>query len=304
MNKKQRILVTGASGFIGRHTLEPLLQSGFEVHAVARQPIEIANIMWHSCDLLNSNESLHLMQSIKPSHLLHCAWYVEHGKFWSSELNLDWAAASLLLARYFVDCGGQRFVGVGSCTEYDWTRHDRQLWKETDPLQPSTLYGMCKVALYQILTAYFATVECSFAWSRLFYLFGPYEANTRLLPAICNSLIQDNKFTISNDEQIKDYLSVSTVGQALAAIAASNVAGAINVASGEGISIADFTRRVAILLHKEHLIKVDATSARRNDPPNIVADINRLITEVNFKPPADFNQQLASAVQYYEGVKS
>lgn len=296
MNK--RIVVTGASGFIGRQTLEPLLLAGFEVHAVARQPLELKNIIWHRCDLLDADESSRLIKTIKPSHLLHCAWYVEHGKFWDSPLNLDWTAASLLLARHFVDCGGERFVGVGSCTEYDWTRHDKHLWKETDPLKPSTLYGVSKMGLFQILTAYFATVGCSFAWSRIFYLFGPHEPKTRLLPAICHALIQDKEFNYSNSSQVKDYLPVSSVAQALAAIVASKATDAINVAAGQGISIPDFVQRVAHLLRKDHLIKPAPTPAENNEP-DIVGETTRLTTEVGFTIPRDFDQQLATAVQWW-----
>jgi nucleoside-diphosphate-sugar epimerase len=76
MSKK--VLVTGGSGFIGRHCLPLLLDRGYLVHAIARKPLlEIAhpNLFWHSIDLFDSNLVGNLIAQIQPSHLLHLAWY-------------------------------------------------------------------------------------------------------------------------------------------------------------------------------------------------------------------------------------
>ena len=61
------------------------------------------------------------MKDLRPSHLLHFAWYVTPGKFWTSPENIDWLQASLDLVTSFLDCGGERSVIAGTCAEYDWT---------------------------------------------------------------------------------------------------------------------------------------------------------------------------------------
>src|SRR5207247_2475843 len=141
----KRVLVTGGTGFIGRNVLAPLLERGFELHATyLRDPIQVEDVSWHRCDLLDAAAVRTLLHAVKPSHLLHFAWYTEHGKYWSSPANLDWTAATLGLLRSFRDCGGSRIVAAGTCAEYEWGT-ERCSEIET-PLKPRTLYGTSKNA--------------------------------------------------------------------------------------------------------------------------------------------------------------
>ncbi|MBZ0185980.1 MAG: NAD-dependent epimerase/dehydratase family protein, partial [Candidatus Obscuribacterales bacterium] len=80
-----RVLVTGATGFLGRHCL-PLLESSFEdVHATSRQAIHVesGSVKWHKVDFLVNEQVENLIESVRPTHLLHLAWCTEHGKYWS-----------------------------------------------------------------------------------------------------------------------------------------------------------------------------------------------------------------------------
>src|SRR4051812_46284141 len=98
----RRVLVTGATGFISRHSLAPLRRRGFEVHALARSiPADTTpGITWHTGDLL-TGDARSLLEAVRPTHLLHFAWYAEHGKFWTSAHNLEWISATLSLLRDF-----------------------------------------------------------------------------------------------------------------------------------------------------------------------------------------------------------
>src|SRR5437016_5446777 len=98
----KRLLLTGAGGFIGRHTVPYLLARGYEVHAVDIRPIELEGCQVHIANLLDAAEGKRLIEEVKPTHLLHLAWYVEHGKFWTSLDNTRWVEASLALLREFV----------------------------------------------------------------------------------------------------------------------------------------------------------------------------------------------------------
>ena len=109
--KQGSILVTGGSGFIGHWTLEPLVQRGFDVHIAARRPWINGIGQFHSVNLLDANESEHLIAHLRPTHILHCAWDVTHGRFWNAPENLDWVAATLRLARK-----EQQPVRIGPCS--------------------------------------------------------------------------------------------------------------------------------------------------------------------------------------------
>ena len=96
----KRVLLTGATGFVGRHCLQPLLERGYEVHALTSRPVpttEQDGVHWHLLDLL-APRPLSLEQ-IQPTHLLHLAWYAVPGKYWTSPENVRWVEASLALLR-------------------------------------------------------------------------------------------------------------------------------------------------------------------------------------------------------------
>src|SRR5262245_22263964 len=143
-----RVLVTGASGFIGSRTLAPLRRAGFEVHSLGRKAPAggrqelAAPTVHHAGDLFDGAEVRALLARIAPTHILHCAWEVTHGTFWHDPRNLDWVAATLDLARAAADLGVQRFIGVGTCAEYDWSDGGPAPRKEQDALAPRELYGI------------------------------------------------------------------------------------------------------------------------------------------------------------------
>jgi nucleoside-diphosphate-sugar epimerase len=110
----KRVLVTGGSGFIGRHMAPHLEALGYEVHAVG----------YPAVDLLDDDSRRSLLETLRPTHLVHLAWHVPPGKYLSSTENVRWVQASLGLLMEFAAAGGQRVVGAGTCAEYSWDEGD------------------------------------------------------------------------------------------------------------------------------------------------------------------------------------
>jgi nucleoside-diphosphate-sugar epimerase len=151
MSKK--VLVTGASGFIGRYCL-PILQSvEFEVHAVSSHPAPDVHsgVHWHQSNLLRTEEIATLIEAVQPTHLLHLAWYAVPGRYWTSAENFRWVQASLELLQRFRDHGGELIVTAGTCAEYSWA--NGYCSESTTDLAPASLYGTCKHALRLMVEA-------------------------------------------------------------------------------------------------------------------------------------------------------
>ncbi len=290
-----RILVTGAGGFIGRHAIMPLLARGFEVHAATRAALPGATC--HALDLMDGPATRALLDAIRPSHLLHLAWTVAPGGFWTTRENLDWVGATLALYRAFVACGGARFVGVGSCAEYDWAADAvADPLDEAAPCRPATLYGTAKDATRRILTEAAALDGLSFAWGRVFFLYGPGEKPGRLVSDTLARLTRGESIDTTAGTQRRDFLHVADVAGALAALARGAVTGAVNIASGEDRPLAEFLGEIGRQLGRPALLRFGARPMPANEPARLAACVTRLHDEVGFTPRFDLVSGIADTI--------
>ena len=87
----KKVLLTGASGFVGRHCLPALVARGYEVHAVSSKEratvATLTEVRWHHTNLLDKAQVSSLLEQIRPTHLLNCAWYAVPGKYWNAPEN-------------------------------------------------------------------------------------------------------------------------------------------------------------------------------------------------------------------------
>ena len=296
----KRIVLTGATGFIGRQCLSLLAARDNEVHAVS---IDVpqqnpTGIHWHQVDLLEAEQAKNLMATIRPSHLLHFAWYTIPGLYWTSLENIRWVQASLDLLQAFASNGGERVVIAGTCAEYDWNYGFCS--ERITPLAPATLYGTCKHALQTMLRAFAGQTNLSTAWGRIFFLYGPHEHPDRLVPSVIRSLLRGEPAFCSHGHQIRDLLHVEDVADAFVALLESNVTGPVNIASGQPVSIRDVIYMIAAEFNREDLIQLGALPTPHNDPPLLVADVRRLRHEVGWAPRYDLETGLKQTIEWWD----
>jgi nucleoside-diphosphate-sugar epimerase len=289
----KRVLVTGASGFVGRHALAPLAARGFEVHTAGRTACPAA--IWHESDLLAPGEAERVMAEVKPSHLLHLAWDATPGSYWTSDDNLRWTATSLALLLAFQQQGGSRAVMAGTCAEYDWSHE--VLSETATPLRPRLLYGTCKDALRRAAESFCAQHGVSFAWGRLFYLYGPGEKTGRLVPLVVNTLSEGRELAFSEGRLERDFLHTADAGDAFAALLDSDVSGAVNIASGETVTLRSVVERLAAALGKSNLVRFGARPEPVGEPLRLAADVTRLRGEVAWTPTRTLEAGLADVLK-------
>ncbi len=297
----KRVLLTGATGFIGRQSIPFLRERGYEIHAVSSQPqpaTESSVAVWHQADLLNPAYTADLLANIQPTHLLHFAWYAVPGKYTTAAENLAWVQSSLALVQAFVQQGGQRVVMAGTCFEYDWqygycTEH-------VTPCAPNTLYGTCKHALAQMLQAYATQNGSSAAWGRIFFLYGPHEYPQRLVASIIRALLNHEPARSSHGKQIRDFLHVADVASAFVSLLDSPVTGEVNIASGEPVTLRDIIFCIADILGQRDLVRLGALPARAGEPPLLVADTRRLREEVGWSPTYDLEHGIRQTIEWWQ----
>lgn len=293
----KRVLITGASGFIGRHCLPALGALGYDVHAVCAKSTPWGTANWHRADLMVAEDVSRLFREIAPTHLLHLAWYTEHGKYWTALENLRWVEASLTILREFVARGGRRAVCAGTCAEYDW--RFGYCSEPVTPLSPTTLYGTCKHALQLLATAYARGVDLSLAWGRIFFAYGPGDQPTRFVPSVIRSLLEGKPVRCTHGHQVRDYLHVHDVADAFAALLDSRLEGPVNIASGRPITLREFVRKLAasVPVGSSPTIEFGAIPTPPDDPPLLVGDVKRLSGELGWSPRYDHDRGIAETIR-------
>jgi nucleoside-diphosphate-sugar epimerase len=295
----RRVLVTGASGFVGRRTLAPLVERGFEVHAVVRRTPagDEPGVHTHAVDLLDDNARRALVQGLAASHLLHLAWFAEPGAFWTAPENAAWVAATVRLAYEFAEAGGERAVLAGSCAEYDWGA-DQPL-REDSPLRPGTFYGVCKDATRRVVEALGEHLGLAVAWGRIFFLYGPGEDERRLVASVARALARGERAPVSEGSQVRDFLHVDDVAGAFAALVDSDARGPLNVASGEGVAVRQLAELLAQAAGRPDLLDIGAVPPRPGDPPAIVGDPERLRHELSWRPQLTLEDGLEQTLAWW-----
>jgi len=297
----KKVLLTGASGFIGRQTIPFLLKNGYEVHAVF-YPEKTGlddehNLFWHRCNLLNPDEQKELLLKIKPDNLMHFSWYTTPDKYWNSFENLRWVGASLELVINFVENGGRRAIFAGSCAEYDWNYE--YCSEESTPLNPATVYGTCKKSLYELLKSYAKQSGLSFAWGRVFFLYGPYEHPARLVSSAIISLLKNKPFACSHCNQLRDFLFVQDVAEAFVSLLESKLEGAVNIGSGKPVALKAIVDSLAKQLGRPELIEFGKVTVSTNEPVLLAADIKRITKELGWKPKYGLQKGLLLTIDWW-----
>lgn len=273
MGHPLKTLVTGASGFIGRKLLNCLQDRGLEVRVVLRagsdrslhlprksvEVVEVSDLFAQSteqlCDLLRGIDLV-----------VHAAWNVAPSDYLTSLSNLKCLLGSVRLGQAFAEVGGKRFVGLGTCYEYDLSNGSIS---RSTPLIPHTLYGASKAATFHSLSRIFERTDTEFLWCRLFYVYGDGDHGKRLVPYIRQQLASGQPALLGSGTQIRDFLDVHTAAELIVNHALSSASGAVNICSGYPRTIRAFAEQVADEYGRRDLLIFGAKMDSPDEPKSV-----------------------------------
>ena len=270
-NKK--ILVTGATGLIGKELIKPLKELGFEIYAITIDENNPDNgVHWLKGSLFNSGFIKSAMEEVKPQYLLNMAWATT-GDYLKSDINYKFLNAGVELLVQFKNNGGKRVVFAGTCFEYKFKNEPLQ---ETDELDADkTVYTFCKNKLHELAEYFCKMYDISFGYGRIFYVYGRNEDKTRLTGMIIDKLSNNEEVIIKSGKLIKDYMYAKDIAGAFAKFVDSSVEGSVNICTGQPITIKDYALTIAKALNKENLIIFKDEPS--NQPAIIVGNNTKLI---------------------------
>lgn len=235
-----KVLVTGATGFVGRYIIPHLLERGCAVTAVARDEKKARNFSWFdrvrfiACDIHRMVDNQVELFG-QPEVVIHLAWsgLPHYTALFHFEENLS---ADYRFLKSLVEAGVSRLLVAGTCFEYGMQSGPLGEDMETRPENP---YGFAKDMLRRQLEYLKGEKSFALTWARLFYLYGDGQAENSLYSQLKRAVERGEKvFNMTGGEQLRDYLPISDAAAHLASLAlkAQDI-GIINVCSGKPISI-------------------------------------------------------------------
>lgn len=234
----KRIAITGASGFIGHHVLDELLQYDLEIVAVTRDASLLnkyaQSVKVIEFDIANTQDNV-FDKLGRPDVLIHLAWdglpnYKSLHHF-ETELPKQYH-----FLKNMVDGGLQSLVVSGTCFEYGM---QSGCLREDMPTLPSNPYGYAKDALRKQLEFLKVIKPFNLTWARLFYVFGEGQPRTSIYSQLNEAVLRgDRTFNMSGGEQLRDYLPITEVAGLIVKLAMLNKSlGVVNLSSGKPISV-------------------------------------------------------------------
>lgn len=232
-----KVVVTGATGFIGQHLIPRLLKHGFDVVAIARDIRKAQSLEWFdNVEFVNADisEGARQLNISAGMSLVHLAWS-DLTNYHSSSHFEDTLPKSYDFIKSCINCGINHVLVTGTCFEYGFQSGPLASNAKTSPNNP---YAFAKDALHQQLRFLTKERSINLQWARLFYMYGKGQHSQSVLSQLDAAIKNgDATFNMSGGEQLRDYLPIEAVAQQLFDLYVSGREGTFNVCSEKPISV-------------------------------------------------------------------
>lgn len=298
-----RVFVTGGGGFIGACVVEELLKHGHEVALLLRPggdrwriraALDRVSVVEGNLDALEAVAAD--VADFGPDAVVHLAWRGVAGADRNRPEQLDNITRGRDLAALARRSGARAFVGVGSQAEYG--PKNRRI-DETAAPEPTTLYGVAKLATCRALEIMTAEDEMRFAWLRVFSTYGPRDDPRWLIPSMILKLLRREPVPLTKGEQRWDFLHVRDAARAIVAVATGEASGVFNLGSGEAPPLRQTIEALRDLVDPALPLGFGDVPYRPDQVMHLEADVGRLRREVHWSPSISLAEGLERTVEWF-----
>lgn len=290
-----RVFITGGTGFIGKYTVDALLNRGFEVMMLVRNIegnfIKHNNLYVVKGELSQIHRIKKQVKEFAPDTVVHLAWEgIPDYSFAMGEKNLLYGINLLKLCSE-VKC--KCFIGMGSCWEYETKQG---MISENDQISAENGFKAVKNSLRLLSEGFCKENNIKFYWLRLFYVYGSGQKSTSLIPYIINCFKEGKQPELNGIDNANDFVYVKDVAKAIIEVIQKQpIQHIFNIGSGKAVQVLEVLKRVA----KEMKVEVDVSLYKKQENPICFwADLNKITSLAEWKPQYDISEGIKEMVRY------
>jgi len=298
-----KVLVTGATGFVGSCLARRLIHHGYDVHVFVRKESDRWRIRdlhgrmhEHDVNLRDAGAVKKAVSAIAPRIICHLATY---GGFASQRESADIFEVNFLgtvnLLRACEQTGFDLFINTGSSSEYGIKSEPM---REDDLLEPIGDYGVSKAAATLFCQSEFREKNLPVLTLRLFSPFGPWDDHKRLIPSVIKSMLRGEAPRLSNPESVRDYIFIEDVIDCYMELIQkpSCPAPIFNIGSGHQYTICDIVTRISNITNAAAAPLWGTVSCRGNESPCWVSDRDKAAHLLHWSPKTSLQAGLEQTI--------
>lgn len=305
---KEKVLVTGAAGFVGANLVRGLLKENkYEIHILTRKNTNLwrlkdiySNIIDHKVDILDRERLLEIIKEINPKKICHLAIYGGYPFQKDDKKIIDTnftGTINLLDALNTIDY--DCFINTGSSSEYG---EKKEPMKESDVCEPNTVYGVAKTASTMYCNYIANSENKNIGTLRLFSIYGDYEEKGRLVTTLFTDLINQKDVKLGNPNAVRDFVYVEDVVNAYKLILENpqKLKGKIyNICSNKQTSVKEMAEKIKLISHSEKKLNFSTLAGRSFDTKVWVGNNNLFRKDYGWKP-LSLEEGLKKASQWFK----
>lgn len=290
----RKIVLTGASGFVGSAVLKQLVEDGNQAIVLARKDsrqdriVSLSGYQTIYYEELSKQELIDTLAVHKPDAFIHLAWKGVGGQdrneaFQITE-NLPLTLNTVELANAI---GCQHWIGIGSQAEYG---NPNCKVAETAPTNPTTLYGKAKLASCWASLGLAESLSMKGSWIRIFSTYGVGDEPTWFIPYIISEIRQGNSPKLTACEQVWDYLYVEDAARAILCVLYKELTGIFNIGSGQAITLKSVVEQIKDALQSSLDVDYGAVPYKNDQVMHLEADISKIQQLTGWTPNITIEQ--------------
>lgn len=302
---KKRVLVTGGSGFIGKHLQKKLFNFSAFITIIDKNPQYAKSINAIKCDICDYKSLEKAIRDISPEIVFHLAANIDR----TSKLDIIRNMISVNLIgtlnlfeslKNISSC--RSIIVAGTSEEYGNNQVPFKEYYKEDPISPYSFSKVCASYLSKML---FNVYKLPIIVLRPTLAYGPGQKETMFIPTLINTLLRNEKFIMTPGEQTRDFIFIDDLVNAYiqAGLSKEHFGEIFNIGSGKAYKIKDIAYRIASFLDKRNFLKLGAKDYRKSEIMSYFVDISKAKNCLNWKPKIKINEGLKKTIEWYSRGK-